>query len=326
MISLRIRTMLAFSALAILVGCANDPAAQTPAALPVEPAPVADDAAATVAARSSPMNLNPLTMIVDANGRRPINNATRADIRQALRALDPVDCPDGASYRDCLRKLGAKPNRFRGVSGLTARAFARAAQSLNNYGETTRPSVDIRGQIVQECLHDTSLPGYELTRVSGTPTKLRLCVYMETTVERPGGGDPAVRYQYFHIEVEDNIGIDDGTGGTPSNGWPAAAASTGLTVPQKAGFNYKLYAWGDKIRVKTYWEARRLENGAPKWNKFDAPPPRRPRINAFFEPDPDACVDMLFELAVPDTMPVGYSGGVDYCLGRCRNPPIVNTR
>ncbi len=97
-------------------------------------------------------------------------------------------------------------------------------------------------------------------------------------------------------------------------------------------FEYKLYAAKQDIKIVNYWEANwEFGKGRAKWKKFDRdriPPGKLDRIPLIFAKNETACIDMMFskEKGVPMTLDPGDAAGVHYCLGRCSEPPIVNTR
>ena len=279
-----------------------------------------------------------------------INKFTSSDFREALTALDSTLCKPDQTLKKCLQNLRktdrAATKNFKGLSGFTGQTLLRAAQSTIDLNEAFEaPDVKISGQIQPYCLHNPKLRGYAFDKARKT---MRICVVVKTTIEHPGvnqndnNKDPRVRFQYFHVEAAGKVGVDDGAGGTPTNAFPAAAANTGLAIPQSLpdsfvpALNHKLYAWGDGIRVMNYWETDDEDaNGSPVWKanrkyarKGNGGAPNGPkRIRDFFAKDDDACIDMLFLGEPPAYLdPAVYKGGVSYCMGRCKNPPIVNTR
>jgi hypothetical protein len=183
----------------------------------------------------------------------------------------------------------------------------------------------VRGKILDTCLHDKNLPGYQYDERS---KHLRLCVIMETEIGPKGRNDNLVIYQYFHVEAK-HARVDQRVS-NPNDIFPVAAAATGLALeatPENANFDYKLYAFGNHIEVKNYWEAKDLVNAPFVWTKYTKNTPNMPpEIAAYFQKDRDACIDMMFENYPPQTLPPGAAAGVFYCLGRCKNPPIVNTK
>ena len=105
-------------------------------------------------------------------------------------------------------------------------------------------------------------------------------------------------------------------------------------------FGFKLWAVGNDVSVTDYWIDKSWVPGtAPvyqpskKYHKGDTGIPAQ--VQSIFDPDPEACIDMMFVL--DPALDVTVGGALDngelvpgteppwYCLGRCRNPPVVNT-
>ncbi|MFK7745261.1 MAG: hypothetical protein AB8B47_09405 [Roseobacter sp.] len=227
-----------------------------------------------------------------------------------------------AEFAKVRQKLRGKTENS--LTGITSQAFIRVAESRGTvFG---KKDVDVRGKIQDVCLHDPSLAGYYY---NAKTDKLRLCVLMVTTIAGPKDKNNKVRYQYFHVEA-DKARVAPRDNADTGNVFPAAASKTGLKVDETTAkdFKNKLYAWGDNVKILNYWEANAKANsGNPKWKKYTPGQNNAPkRIKNYFLPDVDACVDMMFPGAVPETLSPGDAGGIHYCLGRCKHPPIVNTR
>ena len=283
-----------------------------------------------VAGNSDPSNAAP----------KSVNDFNRAQFLNTLNKLDPEMCSSERSLEDCLDNLSkdgeghGPPNRnrkFRGLGGLPGRAFVAAAQSTFGPSQELAPDVKVFGKIDVDCQHDTSLKGYYY---DAARKKLRICVVVKTETAHPGnnpGGpmNPKVLYQYFHVEATHAL-VEARNDNNPSNVFPAAAVATGLTVDatMAGDLQYKLYAWGGNIRILNYWEAKDPGNsGNLNWKKYQ--PNTRPmpkRIAEYFLTDKDSCIDMMFLDSVPPYISPGDIAGKNYCLGRCKKPPIVNTR
>ncbi|WP_300034012.1 hypothetical protein [uncultured Roseobacter sp.] len=258
---------------------------------------------------------------------KPVGDLTDQEFQTLLMALDSRQCKKNDSVEKCAERIERANLKklSNGVSGITGRALLRAAQGGKNAND--KREVLVRGQILEYCEHDKSLPGYHYDKNTG---HLRLCVIMETEIVKSKNANNRIRYQYFHVEAK-KARVDTKNTSDPANVFPAAAAATGLKVnaTTAANFNYKLYAAGKNIEVKQYWEANAKNKQAnPAWKKYVKGQPGIPkRIADYFETDHDGCIDMMFPLpSVPETLPPGAAGGIHYCLGRCENPPIVNTR
>lgn len=84
------------------------------------------------------------------------------------------------------------------------------------------------------------------------------------------------------------------------------------------GFNVKLHARGkNAIKIKSVWkDGFRIRNS----NKD---------LKPLLKPDEDSCIDIFLVVADkndPATIPTGTLGEHSYCLGRCENPAIINSR
>lgn len=306
-----------------------------------------------------------LNMMATDHGRIGLGKAEKVndfqnsdEFRNVLAKLDPTLCNQRMPLRACLKKIRKQDERtgskkLKGVAGITGYTFLRVAQStLRQNGTFQKADVEIQGQIQEKCLHDTTLPGYAFDQ---DKKYMRFCVVMKTIIKHPGENesgmapvpDPETRYQYFHVEATRDVAVDDGSGGSNDNVFPAAAAKTGIVIPKSKvdmftpPMNHKLYAWGKRIRVMTYWETDSTVNNKPDWanglkfaRKANGQPPNIPgnikdhkRLKDYFKEDKDACIDMMFYGAPPPLLdPNKHLAGVSYCLGRCKDPGIVNTR
>ncbi len=259
---------------------------------------------------------------------KPVNELDDGEFKNVLRKLDGNLCKRSDTLEKCIERfnLPSSDANFKGLSGITGRAFLETAEGGKN--PSGKREVFVRGKILDKCLHDTSLAGYHYDR---NTFELRLCVIMITEIARPRAPNNKFQYQYFHVEASSAY-VDQKNPGDPENVFKKAAKATGLKVTAATanGFEFKLYAAGKNIEVINYWEAKASKKqGNPKWKKYVKGQTGIPRrIREYFKIDHDACVDMMFPmgLGVPETLPSGSAAGVHYCLGRCKNPPIVNTR
>ncbi|MEP2027580.1 MAG: hypothetical protein ABJI96_02585 [Paracoccaceae bacterium] len=249
-----------------------------------------------------------------------------ADDSSGSGKLKPVEDFTDEEFRKTRGRLS--PKKFKGVSGITSRAFVRVAESNNGKGKR---GVTVKGKILEKCLHDKSLEGYYFDKRRKT---VRLCVFMTTQLKNPKNGNNKVRYQYFHVEAT-SASVDKKNlsyPGYPNKGvFPQAFDKTKLKVSEAtaSGFMYKLYAWGSNIKIVNYWEANAKSSvNSPNWKKYVKGQNGTPkRIRDYFDiADRDSCIDMMFPSTVPSTLAPGDIGGIHYCLGRCDDPAIVNTR
>ena len=100
-----------------------------------------------------------------------------------------------------------------------------------------------------------------------------------------------------------------------------------ISAEMAAGFNYKLWAKGSQIRIVRLWIDNN-NNGYFEPNEritTDVHGDWRDGYRKLLEVDDDACIDMMFVHYPPETLPPG-AGPPFYCLGRCANPPLINTK
>lgn len=299
---------------------------------PVEPDP------GMVPTASDVLNPHDLRMMAggyNAPGQQPAPPAnvgdaaaftSASDFRNVLHRIDPALCGATDSLGQCVANFRTGSAEMTGVSGAMTGSFLDIAERGLQLGPTfQKPQFSIRGQITQNCLNDPTLRGYRYHATAGT---MGLCVVTENTLQPPPGQPARTTYEFYDV-IATNADVDDGAGGTPDNGFPEAAQRTGLTIPQKPPFTHKLYAWGDYIVIREYWVTSAVHpNGEPNWvagRKYKPNDPGLPPdVARLFQPSDEACMDMLFVGAPPPNLD-GYTGGVNYCLGRCKNPPVVNT-
>ncbi|WP_299666771.1 hypothetical protein [uncultured Ruegeria sp.] len=264
----------------------------------------------------------------------PVDDLTTAQFNEVLSELPKPPCETDNPNNSCVQnaKSSRVTSSYGSLSGITSWAFLRTAWSRGDlFGN--RHAV-VRGRILDRCLHDRSLTGYHYNKAKDT---LRLCVLMVTKIARPADG-VKIRFQYFHVEAG-NVGVDkkrlpDGGPYAPpysrDNVFYEAFKKTQLPVSADVadGFSHKLYAYGRNIQVKTYWEAnvKSLFGKADFAEYKEGDVILNDRIRLYFDASDIACVDMLFPGAPPKELPKDAIAGVHYCLGRCAQPPIVNTK
>lgn len=222
---------------------------------------------------------------------------------------------------------------LQGLGGISAWILLGVASETVNPGVfghfVNRPGVDIFGQINEFCEPDgTGDSGYAYNSVDGSG---RLCVTIVTTTTLGNSNMEKKVAMRFRVDVENNgFVVEDKDLTFASNVFPDFAREAGLSVNSNTatGFNYKLWASGTSIRVIDVWIADPYVPGDPpaQFHKIDsAANPDDAKYDGLFLPDPDACIDMMFAGDPPSSLPAGAAPPF-YCLGRCANPPIINTR
>lgn len=251
--------------------------------------------------------------------------------------LNRLGAPGASTPKGRINALLRNPNKqLKGAGGIQARtAAAAAAVALNAQGRFQGgfTSYSVKGQI-QSAVGNES--GFHF--VPGEP--MHIWVQMITTASRTTGPDPVSfgRAEMFRVAVPAGAMHIEQKTGPDNNVFPIFGAVAFPINAQMADvFNYKLWAMGTDVRITDYWIDRNYNsasgpNYTEKYTASNAPA----ELQSIFEADPDACFDMMFELNpgldvsdggalnngnLPSTAEPPY-----YCLGRCANPPIVNTR
>ncbi len=238
-----------------------------------------------------------------------LKDANRLD--EAVTAMDGHGANLGARIRSADNSAFAN-----GLAGVSARLFLDAAKlTLNqndNFGQEIR--VDTTGQIEAYFYDDATGSGC-------------LRVLMVTTAKRADGKQRSLAYRW--TVFVDTIAGKKGFNAAPKvpttdptynandvflTGPGTAADTVAISAAMAAGFEYKLWAKGASIRVTRV--ERKIGNGSFKLLRSNHP---------FYRTTAESCIDMMFASYPPQTIPPG-EGPPYYCLGRCKNPYIVNTK
>lgn len=185
-----------------------------------------------------------------------------------------------------------------GLAGVPVRSFLKAADhTLNgvNFGHPIT-HFTIEGKV--EAYH----------YVPGGDSCLR--VRTTTRAERASGADVTVAYRWtifgdFQDAPRNN---------SDSNNVFPTAMTLPISATMAGSFNHKLWARGTMLRVTKV--ERKTGN---------APFVLLPKTNPLYQVTPDSCVDMMFAGTPPATLPPGAAPPF-YCLGRCKHPPVINTK
>ncbi|MDJ0895967.1 MAG: hypothetical protein QNJ92_12565 [Alphaproteobacteria bacterium] len=201
-------------------------------------------------------------------------------------------------------KLGDKieeieKSRFaRGLAGVSVRSFLTAAKHTLDGGRFKHAIrfFETIGQL--EAFHF----------VENGESCLR--VRMTTTATRRNGKRRSVTY-IWTVFLPFSVAVRDDT--DPSNVFPTAM-TVQVSAAMASNFDRKLWAKGDSVRITRV--ERERKNGTLKL---------LPANHPLYETTPESCVDMMFKGLPPETLPDGTTPPF-YCLGRCENPPIINTK
>lgn len=252
--------------------------------------------------------------------------------------LVALEAPSAANLKARINMLLNSPSgKLAGLGGIQSRAALETAlDTLNNAtGNFAAPltAFSVRGQI-QESVGGESGFYYKPGET------MHMWVQMITTVTQ----GPMVKSsaQMFRIEVPAGVARAELRTGIGGNVFPDFEVfAFPITSSMAGAFQYKLWAVGNAVSVTDYWiDPNITPPGADpvyvpgkKYHKGDTGIPAP--IKSIFDPDPEACIDMMFVL--DPALDVADGGALDngelvpgteppwYCLGRCRNPPVVNT-
>lgn len=138
-----------------------------------------------------------------------------------------------------------------------------------------------------------------------------MTVQMRTTFNI-GASQKDYRYE-LHIFFDAKVKQRDDT--NDKDVFPGTALDITISASQAGNRQYKLHDEGMTVEVR---KARRSKNGGTSWQKF-----KRKIEDAILRTHDDNCVDMMFVSSPPEVL--GTLAPPLYCLGRCENPPVVNT-
>ncbi len=225
-----------------------------------------------------------------------------------------------------------------GVGGIFGHAFVEAAarkhiRNINRgagvwgrFDPLSSVEMNLAGQIVDYHHNDGDGSG-----------RIESITYIEYAYTPPGGGAPvewtdAYRYKVvidpggFEVVPRCDVNPPQCTPGD-TDPFPGTIGFDSQTLQRiwdpTDGFRYKLWANGTEIRVT---EVKRVANytGGVDWSTVPALPNAGPYAR-LYETDADSCVDMMFQNEPPETLPDDAAPPF-YCLGRCADPLLINTR
>lgn len=251
--------------------------------------------------------------------------------------LNDLDAPSAASIKGRINMLLNSPSsKLEGLGGIQSRAGLKSARAtLNNPGNFGGPLTTfvVEGQI-QDSVWGESGFYYK----PGDP--MHIWVQMITTATRVAGASTKIERwaEMFRVEVASGAIVEPRNDANPGDVFQAfGSVAFPISAALAKDNQYKLWAVGDDVRVTNYWID---ENYDPATGPVYMPSKKYTSTNHpanlanIFAADPDACIDIMFKknpnLDVDGALDNGElpagSAPPDYCLGRCKNPPIVNTR
>lgn len=230
-----------------------------------------------------------------------------------------VSRPTGASLRQWINAIrnangGQGAATLAGPGGIQARSLLNMAEETLSPGNgpfQARPGAVIAGQI-ESFLYDSATKNGNIV------------VTVFTTITKGASGMTKTKAERFTIAVNGGFEVEEKNPTDPDNVFPVAAVATGLQISSAtaSGFEWKLYASGSSIRVV---QIERDNNYNPASPNFHTVNNNAAKYKKLFETDPNACIDMMFAGPPPAVLPTDAKPPY-YCLGRCKSPPIINTR
>jgi hypothetical protein len=206
-----------------------------------------------------------------------------------------------------------------GLGGGYGHAFLDlAGEALDNQG--ARVVVSLSGQILD----------YEFTTTIDDDTgvgRLEVVTYITSRVVPSGMGVPPAKtdaYRWKIHVIDDGFTVvhrDDGASDGPFPG----------TIPfnqemkdriDSLGFTRKLWVKGEKIVIDEIWLDKNYDATNPDFVQLSSTDPKYAKL---FVSDENSCIDMMFVGQPPEEFD-DLLAPPFYCLGRCENPWIINTK
>lgn len=232
------------------------------------------------------------------------------------------------------------PQGMQGIGGIPARVLLEVAKNMaQNPGGKYSPRwrvdvIETRGQIL----------GYEIGGIHGggaatDPGRMVVETWTTWQLRNPGGqpvGPEQTERYKFTAEVEGGFQVKPRAANPdPHDIFPG----TGLHIPLAGNenFKFKIYSRGQGIQVT---EVAYDENGNGTFEANEIVTPGstgedwHDELQSIFLPHEDSCIDMMVQEDenLPYFVPRDYAelqtlgGPPKYCLGRCENPPLINTK
>lgn len=231
------------------------------------------------------------------------------------------------------------PQGMRGIGGIPGRVMLEAGGAMSqNAGGQPTPGwrvdfTESRGQITRYeigGIHGAGAPTDPGRIVVETQTKRQL----KNPAGNPVGSAEIDRYK-FTVEVDGGFQVKPrAVNPNPADIFPG----TGIQLPLAGheAFKYKIYARGQGIRViELAYDKNRDGNfdSDEVITKGSTAQPWHADFQSVFESDENSCIDMMIQqdTNLPYFVPRDYhelqqlGAPPKYCLGRCANPPLINT-
>lgn len=204
---------------------------------------------------------------------------------------------------------GACAPGLTGPGGIFAFAFLNAADMALGGNAVT---LDLSGQITH----------YEYNSVAGSG-RLHVTTFAVVTT---GGTTRTDAYKWEVAVLPGGFTVHPHSG-NPADPFPGTLQFSSETLNRIAanGFMFKLWANGPEIVVERVEFDDDYDPSSPDFVYLDPTKPQFRKYRCLYETTGAACIDMMFQQSPPADMS-GLSAPPFYCLGRCAQPFIINTR
>lgn len=219
-----------------------------------------------------------------------------------------------------------------GLGGIVGHGFLKLAKEATlgngNYNHGARVVTSVSGQIID----------YEFIQQPGLDVgegMIEAITYVTHSLVTPSGQVPQSETVAYKFKV--SVGSGGFTvirhSGNDSNPFPIPAGSSTsigflpetLTRIKSLGFQYKLWAAGTTIQVTEFAVDEDYDwNGPPVFETINSSHADWEKYRRLFETDDKSCIDMMFVDYPPREL--NDLSPPFYCLGRCENPLLINTR
>lgn len=247
--------------------------------------------------------------------------------------LQPQQGWTDRQHIDAITSQMAQLDDFKGSGGLLSWVILRAGGFMLEGGDDFPPNAIIRIDAtgIIDATDQDGQPGYQYNNQDKSGQVSNTMCF---DFERLGGGKPGP-IGFVSYDIKTTVTPVDGLGFVVYTEKAPNGTFVGADTPVRASIamNYmsKLEVVNEncngcmtvaRIDIKDVEdESQSCANHTAPWTQLD------PQQYAFFfDLEDRACIDMMFKTATPPaTLPTDPADRPAYCLGRCTNPPIVNT-
>ncbi len=206
---------------------------------------------------------------------------------------------EGKTRKDKLRNL--RDGRYTdGLAGIPARSFFNAVRQTLNENSEFRTALNV--------VTTGKLEAYHYVEIGESCLR----VLMTKTVTTAGGQSFTFRYRWT---IFGEFRVEPRNDNDPTDVFPGAdTVKVTKAMADANNFQHKMWSRGNMLKVT------RVERSFGNISFF-----LLPASNRFYKITPDSCIDIMFQDPPDETMPSDAEPPF-YCLGRCEDPPIVNTK